>query len=313
VNDSKVGGVSASGLGFAGSSYLLWGLLPLYFVATFPVGPVELVAWRIVLSLVFCVLLLAVTRGWRALGTILRDRRSMLLLLAASLFILVNWLVYVFAVFTGHVIEASLGYFINPIVTVLLGVILLRERMRPLQWAAVGLSAVAVVVLAVNYRAVPWIALTLAFSFGFYGFMKKQVGPKVDAISGLTIETGYLVVPATVALVVIGMTGGLVFGTVGVWHTVIVLLAGVVTATPLLLFAAGARRLPLVYIGLLQYLAPVIQLLIGVFVLQEPMPVARWIGFGIVWVALVLLTADMFVHGTRQRAAAMAATAESQP
>ncbi len=143
--------------------------------------------------------------------------------------------------------------------------------------------------------------------------MKKQVGPKVDALSGLTIETGYLFIPAGVALAVIGLSGGLTLGSVGPWHTFVVLIAGVVTATPLLLFAAGARRLPLTVIGLVQYLAPVLQLLIGVFVLHEPMPAARWIGFGVVWLALIVLTIDMFVHGTRQRAAAMAATAEAQP
>lgn len=313
MKQAKPGAVSASGLGYAVGSYALWGFLPLLFVAAAPIGPIELVAWRIVLSLVFCVILITVTRGWAALGAILRDRRSMLLLLAASLFILVNWLVFVFAALSGHVIEGALGYFINPIVTVLLGVVLLRERMRPLQWAAVGLSAIAVVVLAVNYGAVPWIALLLAFSFGFYGLMKRLVGPKVDAVSGLTIETGYLFVPAGIALIVIWVGGGLVIGTVNVWHTILVLSVGIATAVPLLLFAAGARRLPLVYLGLTQYLSPVLQLLVGVFVLREPMPPARWIGFAIVWLALILLTTDMFWHGTRQRAAAMAATADAQP
>ena len=155
-------GVSPTGLGFAFSSYALWGLLPVYFIALLPIGPVELVAWRIVLSLVFCAFLLTVTRGWSAFAAIVRDRRSMLLLAAASIFILVNWLVYVFAALSGHVVEASLGYFINPIVTVLLGVVLLRERLRPMQWAAVGISVVAVVLLAINYGGLPWIALSLA-------------------------------------------------------------------------------------------------------------------------------------------------------
>jgi chloramphenicol-sensitive protein RarD len=306
-------GVSPSGLAFAVASYALWGLLPIYFVGAIPTGAIELVSWRIVLSLVFCLVLLTVTRGWAALAVIMRDGRSMALLAGASIFILVNWLVFVFAVLNGQVVEAALGYFINPIFTVLLGVVLLRERLRPLQWAAVGISAVAVVVLAFNYGAVPWIALALALSFGLYGLVKKQVGPKVDAVSGLTIETAYLVLPAIAALVVVGMTAGLTLGAVSPWHTVLLLCAGVVTATPLLLFAAGARRLPLVYMGLVQYLAPVLQLIVGVFIMQEPMPPARWIGFGIVWLALIVLTVDMFVHGTRQRAAAMAAVAEAQP
>lgn len=302
-----------SGLAFAVSAYVLWGFLPLYFVQLVAATGWEIVAFRILLALAFCLILLTVTRSWKRFIALARRPRVLGIMTLAGILIYVNWQVYIIAVTTGHVVEGALGYFINPIVTVLLGVVLLRERMRPLQWAAVGLSAIAVVVLAVNYGAVPWIALLLAFSFGFYGLMKRLVGPKVDAVSGLTIETGYLFVPAGIALIVIWVGGGLVIGTVNVWHTILVLSVGIATAVPLLLFAAGARRLPLVYLGLTQYLSPVLQLLVGVFVLREPMPPARWIGFAIVWLALILLTTDMFWHGTRQRAAAMAATADAQP
>ncbi len=281
------------GVAFAVAAYVLWGFLPLYFAALAPAGAVEVVAWRVLLSLVFCALLLTVTRGWPALVVILRDRRTMLIMGAAGVFILINWLVYVFAALSGHVVEASLGYFTNPIVTVLLGVIVLRERLRPLQWVAIGFSALAVLVLAVNYGKFPWIALALAFSFGLYGFIKKQVGGRVDAISGLTIETAWLAPVAAVAVVVIALNGGLAMGTAGTGHTVLLLLAGGITAIPLLLFAAAARRLPLVYLGLTQYFAPVIQFLIGVFIFREDMPVARWVGFTLVWVALVVLTIDM--------------------
>jgi chloramphenicol-sensitive protein RarD len=298
---------TGAGIAFAVGAYVLWGFLPLYFVALAPAGALEVVAWRVLLSLVFCALLLTVTRGWGALIAIMRDRRTMLTMGAAGVFILVNWLVYVFAALSGHIVEAALGYFTNPIVTVLIGVIVLRERLRPLQWVAIAISAVAVLVLAVNYGQFPWIALALAFSFGFYGFIKKQVGARVDAVSGLTIETAWLAPVAAVAIGVIALNGQLVMGTAGATHTVLLLLAGAITAVPLLLFAAAARRLPLVYLGLTQYLAPVIQFLVGVFVFLEDMPPARWAGFALVWVALIVLTIDML----RSNAAARRAAAEA--
>jgi chloramphenicol-sensitive protein RarD len=299
-----------AGLAYAIAAYGLWGILPLYFLVLEPSGAIEIVAWRILFSLVFCALLLTVMRGgWKRLAVIVRNRRTMLLLAAAGTFIVVNWVVYVFATLTGHVVEASLGYFINPIVTVLLGVIVLRERLRPLQWIAIGVSAVAVLVLAIGYGAVPWIALVLAFSFGLYGLLKKAVGGTVDAVSGLTVETALLSPAALIAVVWLGATGALTIGANGGLHTTLLLFAGVITAVPLLFFAAGARRLPLTVIGLTQYLAPILQLLVGVFISGEAMPLERWIGFGIVWIALAVLTADMFLHGTRQRAAARAASA----
>jgi chloramphenicol-sensitive protein RarD len=282
------------GLAFGVAAYALWGVLPLFFILLRPASAFEVVAWRIVLSLVFCVLLITVTRGWPPLVALVRDRRATLMLGGAGLLIVVNWLTFIYATLSGHVVEAALGYFTNPIVTVLLGVFVLRERLRPLQWVAIGVSAVAVLVLAVNYGQFPWIALLLAFSFGFYGLVKKQVGGRVDALSGLTIETAWLAVPASIVLVVLAASGGLVTGTAGAGHTVAMLLAGVVTAIPLLFFAAAARRLPLAYLGLTQYLTPILQFLIGVFVLGEAMPAARWFGFGLVWIALVLLTIDMF-------------------
>jgi chloramphenicol-sensitive protein RarD len=282
------------GLAFGIGAYALWGVLPLFFLLLRPATAVEIVAWRIVLSLVFCCLLITVTRGWPAFATIVRDRRTSLILGGAGALILVNWLVYVYATLSGHVVEAALGYFTNPIVTVLLGVFVLRERLRVLQWIAIGISAVAVLVLALNYGQFPWIALALAFSFGLYGLVKKQVGGRVDAVSGLTIETAWLAVPASIALVVLSASGALTIGGESVVQTVAMLLAGVVTAVPLLFFAAAARRIPLTYLGLTQYLAPLLQFVIGVFVLHESMPAARWWGFGLVWIALVVLTIDMF-------------------
>ena len=293
------------GLAFAIGAYGLWGFLPLFFRALEPADALEIVAWRIVLSLVFCAILLTVLRGWKAFVVIARDRRTVLIMGAAGVLILVNWLVYVFAALNGHVVEASLGYFANPIVTVLLGVIVLRERLRPLQWAAITISFIAVVVLAVNYGQVPWIALALAFSFGIYGFIKKQVGGRVDAVSGLTLETAWLAPAAGITLGIIAANGNLVLGTQGTVHTLLLLSAGAVTAIPLLLFAAAARRLPLVYLGLSQYLAPVLQFLIGVFLFHEDMPLARWLGFTLVWVALIVLTIDMLRSNRALRRASL--------
>ena len=293
-----VGGISRSGLFYAIGAYGLWGILPIYFIALEPTGPFEIVAWRVLFSLVFCALLIAVTRAWRAFAVLVRDRRVVLTMGLAGLLIFVNWQTYVYATLNGQVVEAALGYFINPIVTVLLGVIVLRERLNATQWVAVGISIVAVVVLAFGYGQLPWIALVLAFSFGIYGLIKKRVGPKVDAVSGLTLETAWLAPLAVVQLVFVGMTTGLTIGTAGAWHTVLLVSAGAVTAVPLLLFAAASRRLPLIYMGFIQYFAPFIQFLVGVFVLQEPMPPERWIGFGLVWLALIVLTIDL-LRGVR--------------
>lgn len=296
---------TAVGLAFAIGAYGLWGFLPLYFSVLAPAGAIEIVAWRILLSLAFCALLLTLTRGWAAFVVIVRDRRTVLVMGVAGIFILVNWLVYVFATLTDHVVEASLGYFTNPIVTVLLGVLVLRERLRPLQWAAIAISATAVLVLAVNYGKFPWIALALAFSFGLYGFIKKQVGGRVDAISGLTIETAWLAPLAGIVVGVLAANGELVMGSEGTLHTSLLLAAGVVTAVPLLLFASAARRLPLVYLGLSQYLAPVLQFLIGVFLFHEEMPFARWLGFALVWIALIVLTVDMLRSNRTARRASL--------
>lgn len=293
--------ISGSGLAFAVSSYVLWGFLPLFFLALSPSGAVEIVSWRVVLSLAFCGFLLTVTRGWARFKAILADRSAVRSLGVGSVFILINWLVYVIATMTGHVVEASLGYFTNPIVTVLLGVLVLRERLRPAQWVAIGVSVIAVLVLAIGYGAFPWIAIALAFSFGFYGLIKKRVGGRVDAVGGLTVETLILSPIAAVALAVVGLTSGLTIATVSPLHTALLLSAGVITAVPLILFAAAARRLPLVYLGLVQYFAPILQLIIGVVFLREAMPPERWLGFGIVWLALIILTIDMFAHAARDR------------
>lgn len=290
-----------SGLTFAISAYVLWGVLPLYFLALAPAGAWEIVAWRVLFSLAFCAIALTVTRTWRVFAALMTDRRVVLTMGLAGALIYVNWQTYVLATTSGHVVEASLGYFINPIVTVFLGVLVQRERLRIAQWVAVGVSIVAVVVLAVGYGSMPWIALILAFSFGLYGLIKKRVGGRVDALSGLTLETMWLAPVAVVQLIVIATTASLTIGTAGVWHAVLLVGAGVITAVPLLFFAAASRRLPLVYMGFIQYFAPFIQFLVGVLVLHEAMPPERWFGFAIVWLALLILCVDMIVAARQGR------------
>lgn len=286
---------------FALAAYLLWGVLPLYFLQLEPTGPWEVVAWRIALSFVFCLILLTVLRAWRPFLAIVRQPRLLALTALAGVLIYVNWQTYLIGALTGHVIETSLGYFINPIVTVLLGVTVLRERLRLVPWIAIGLSVVAVLVIVVGYGSFPWIALTLALSFGLYGLVKKQIGPSVDAVSGLTLESFWLLPVAAVQLIVVATTTGLTMGANGPLHTSLLAAAGVITAIPLLLFAAGARRAPLTVMGLIQFVAPIIQFVIGVSVLHEPMTVERWIGFSLVWLALIMLSVDSLVAARRRR------------
>ncbi|WP_315108664.1 EamA family transporter RarD [uncultured Microbacterium sp.] len=291
-----------AGVAYAGSAYLLWGVLPLYFLLLQPTGPWEVVAWRVLLSFVFCLLLLTVTRGWAAFLAIVRSPRLLGWTALAGLLIYVNWQVFVLGTLSGNVVETALGYFINPITTVLLGVFVLKERIRRLQWAAVGIAAIAVVVIVVAYGHVPWIALTLTASFGLYGLIKKKIGPAVDAVSGLTLESFWLIPIAVVQLVIVATTpAGLTMGTAGWPHAVLLAFAGVATAVPLLLFAAGTRRVDLAVIGMLQFLTPILQFVIGVVVLHEPMPPERWIGFVLVWIAIAVFVVDLLLAARRGR------------
>jgi chloramphenicol-sensitive protein RarD len=275
-------------------AYALWGLFPLYFPLLEPASGLEIVAHRVLWSLLFVGLLLFAVRRWSHVRAAVGDRRTMLVLAGAAVLIAANWLVFVYGVNSGHVVETSLGYFINPLVSVLLGVVGFSERLRPLQWTAVGIAAVAVAVLTVDYGRPPWIALILALTFGLYGLMKKLV--KVEAAPGLFVETALVALPAGVALGVLHGSGAGTFAQVGTGHTLLLVSSGAATAIPLLLFAAAARRIPLSTVGLLQYLTPLMQLAIGVFVYDEPMPPARLAGFAIVWLALAVFSADMLRH-----------------
>ena len=288
---------------YGAAAYLLWGLFPLYWPLLEPAGAVEILAHRIVWSLVVVVVVLTVTHAWSWLPRLGHDPVNVVRLSLAATLIAGNWAVYIWAVNNEHVVETSLGYFINPVVTVLIGVLLLHERLRPVQWAAIGLGGVAVIVLTLDYGRLPWIALALAFSFATYGLLKKQVGPRVGAVQSLTVETGVLFLPALAFLVVLDARGDGQFGHSGGGHGLLLASAGLATAIPLLFFASAARRVPLSTLGLLQYIAPVLQFGTGVLVYDEPMPPSRLAGFALVWVALVLLSVDGIRHRTRRRAA----------
>lgn len=304
TNTATARATQTAGVAYAGGAYLLWGVLPLYFLLLVPTGPWEVVAWRVLLSFVFCLLLLTVTRGWAAIGAIIRQPRLLGWTALAGVLIYVNWQVFLFGTLNGHVIETSLGYFINPIATVLLGVFVLKERIRRLQWAAIGIAAVAVIVIVLFYGSFPWIALSLTASFGVYGLIKKKIGPAVDAISGLTLESFWLIPIAVVQLIVVATTTGITMGAHGAWHAVLLAFAGVATAVPLLLFAAGTRRINLTVIGMIQFVTPVMQFIIGAAVLGEPMPLERWLGFVIVWIAIAVFIIDLLLAARRGRRSA---------
>jgi chloramphenicol-sensitive protein RarD len=288
VDERRLG--VASGL----AAYSLWGLFPLYFPLLEPAGGLEIVAHRVVWSVVFVALLLTAVRRWGHVRAAVADVRTLLVLAGAAVLIAANWLIFVYGVNSGHVVETSLGYFVNPLVSVVLGVVVFGERLRRLQWAAVAIAAVAVVVLTVDYGRPPWIALGLAGTFALYGLMKKMV--RVDAAPGLLVETALVTLPAVGVLAFLQADGTGTFGDAGTGHALLLASSGIATAVPLLLFAAAARRIPLSTVGLLQYLTPLMQLSIGVFVYDEPMPPARLAGFVIVWLALAVFTADTLRH-----------------
>ena len=278
------------GLVYGASAYLLWGLFPLYWPLLEPAGPLEILAHRIVWSLIFVAVVLACTTGFGGVRRLLATPRQRNPLMLAAVVITVNWGVYIWGVNSHHVVETSLGYFVNPLFTILLGVFVLGERLRRAQWAAVGIATVAIAVISVDYGRPPWIALTLATSFALYGFLKKRAS--AGALDSMAVETGTLLIPALVTLTVIAAQGNMAFASVSVGNTLLLAGTGVVTAIPLLFFAAATTRLPLSVIGLLQYLAPVLQFSVGVGIRHEKLPPAEWVGFGLVWIALIVLTVD---------------------
>ncbi|MFC8174888.1 EamA family transporter RarD [Streptomyces sp. NPDC057242] len=288
-------------------AYAMWGLVPLFWPLLKPAGAIEILAHRMVWSLAFVGLALLVLRRWGWMRELVRSPRKLGLIALAATVITVNWGLYIWSVNTGHVVEASLGYFINPLVTIALGVLVLQERLRPAQWAAVGIGFAAVLVLAVGYGQPPWISLVLAFSFALYGLVKKKVN--IGGLESLAAETAVQFLPALAYLAWLGGRGTLAFGSHGAGHTALLAATGLVTAIPLVCFGAAAIRVPLSTLGLLQYLAPTFQFLLGVLYFHEAMPPERWAGFSLVWLALTILTWDALRTNRRSRAAIAAATA----
>jgi chloramphenicol-sensitive protein RarD len=275
-------------------AYLIWGSFPLIISMLGFASPFEIVVWRIVFGLVVAIILVSVTKSWGALREVIRQPKLMAWVLVSSILIMANWLIYVVSVSSHHVVEAALGYFINPLMTILLAVFFLGERLRKLQWVAVAFGTLAVVVLTIDYGHVPWIALSLASSFAVYGLAKSKLGGRVSAINSYALESGILLPVAIIqGIIVGGISPGLQIGSQGPWGVVGLAFFGVMTAIPLILFGTAAKYLPLSYVGLLQYMTPTIQFILALAVFHEPMPIARWAGFIVVWVALGFLTADM--------------------
>ncbi|WP_030676195.1 EamA family transporter RarD [Streptomyces rimosus] len=299
-----------TGLVYGTAAYVMWGLLPLYWHLLGDLAPAEILAHRMVWSLPVAVVILAALRRWSWVRELVRQPKRLGLVLVCAAVISVNWFLYIWAVNSGHVLEASLGYFINPLVSIAFGVLVLRERLRPLQWTAVGVGTAAVVVMAVAYGKVPWISLTLAFTFATYGLVKK--GVKLGGIEGFSAETAMQFLPALGILIFLGTRGEVGFTSGGVGQMLLLMGCGVATALPLIAFGASAVRLPLSVLGMLQYLAPTFQFVLGLLVFHEEMPPERWAGFGLVWLALVVLTYDAIRTARSARTALVTARQAAQ-
>lgn len=280
------------GIGYGLSAYLIWGSFPLVIAMLSFADPFEIVVWRVIFGFAFGLAVILVTRKFSEYISVFKQPKQLLWISLAAVVIYINWQVYVYAVAENHVLEASLGYFINPLVTIALATIFLKEKLNVLQWVAVGLGGVAVLILTFNYGQPPVIALTLALSFGIYGLAKNRLGGKVSALNSFTVETTLLLPIGIVQLVVLAGMMQIQFGYAGLAPSLGLAAYGVLTAIPLLLFGAAARRVPLSYIGFMQYLTPTLQFLLGLLVFQEPMPAARWLGFAMVWFALSILSFD---------------------
>jgi chloramphenicol-sensitive protein RarD len=294
------------GIALGVAAYLLWGVFPAFFHLLGAAAPTEILAHRVLWTLVLMAVILSVVRGWGALRSL--PPRVWAMVTAAAALIAVNWGLFIYATAVGHVVEVALGYYIGPLVSVLIGVLVLRERLRLLQWVAVGIATAAVLVIAVGDHRVPWLGLGLAVSFATYGLIKKTV--PLPATASLTAEGVVLAPLAAAYLVFLQVAGTASLTGHGAGHVALLVLTGPVTAVPLLLFGAAARRIPLTTLGTLQYLAPTLQFLLGVVVYGEVMPAGRWVGFGLVWVALVVFTVDLVRSRPRRMAQEVVGAAE---
>jgi len=272
------------------AAYLMWGFFPIYIKALQVVPSLQIMLHRVVWSFLFVMLLILLRREWPRFKDSLRKPRVLLTYTLTAVLLAVNWLIFIYGINSGQVVETSLGYFINPLLSVALGVVFLRERLRPMQWFPVGLASLGVLYLTLQYGSLPWIALGLAFSFGIYGLIKK-IAP-LGSLHGLSLETGIIFIPALLFLLYTESQGNGSFGHLGWNVTLLLAFAGVVTALPLLLFGLAARSIPLTQLGILQYIAPTVQFLLGIFLYQEPFTVTRLVGFTIIWLALLIFTLE---------------------
>ena len=282
---------ATTGILFGVSAYLIWGSFPLIITASAFANPLETVVWRVVFGFLFAALLVSLTKAWRPIIELAKSPKKLGWIAVAALFIFINWETYVIAVVTGNTIESSLGYFINPLITILFAVLILKEKLRRMQWMALGIGFIAVVVLTLDYGRPPWFAFILAFSFAIYSLAKNKVGNKIPALQSFTLESAIVMPVALIQLAVVASMGPIMLFT-GVFEASVLMGFGILTAIPLILFGAAASRIPLASIGFIQYLTPTLQFLTAYFILQEPMPAARWIGFGLVWFSLAVLTFD---------------------
>ena len=274
------------GTWLAVGAYSIWGFLPVYWKLLKHVPALQLLGHRIGWSFILLFLFLLVSQRWDSFRKAINSPRVLRTYLVAAILIGINWLTYVWAVNAGYIVETSLGYFINPLVSVLMGVIILKETIRTWQWVAIAIAAIGVLYLTVSYGTIPWIALTLAFSFGFYGLMKKTA--PLNSINGITLETGILFLPSLGWLIFADLSGDGAFLNTGWVSDILMVAAGLVTTVPLLMFASAAKLIPLSMVGILQYIAPTIQFLIGVLLYHEPFTSYRVVGFTIVWFALII-------------------------
>lgn len=290
------------GIWYAAGAYAAWGLFPVYWKWLHHVPAPQLLGHRVLWSFLTLFVIVLLSRQWRVFRAATRAPRVVRVYLGAAMLIGVNWLTYVWAVNAGFIVETSLGYFINPLLSVLLGVVFLRERLRPWQWPPIGLAAAGVAYLTVAYGALPRIALTLAFTFALYGLVKKTA--PLGSLHGLTLETGILLLPALLYLLYAELTGQGAFLHAGTKSDLLLAGAGLVTTIPLLMFASAAQRIPLSLVGILQYIAPTLQLLLGVLVYGEPFTRTQFIGFGAVWAALILYGTEGYLAARTQPATA---------
>jgi len=289
------------GIAAAIAAYLIWGLSPLYWKSIHNIPAIEIIGHRVVWSWIFVALVMVIRRNWFDLGALTKNWRQNLVYIFTASLLAVNWLVYIWAVNKDFIVDASLGYFINPLVNVVLGVVFFRERLRTWQWIPVGIASVGVLYLTLSYGALPWVGLVLALSFGFYGVLKKK--SRLGSLHSFSIEMSVLLLPALVLLVFLEFVGTGAIGHLAFWETTMLVLTGIITGVPLLLFGLSARQVDLSMLGFIQYLTPTMQFLIGVMVYGEAFSPDRWIGFGLIWLALLVYTAETFLFVQRRRAA----------